>query len=712
MSALTDAVAEKLSERVADGLTLSEIEKILADHKIPTSATRAIPVPLRATRIHFWGTKQLPEDHATVVASGVTAEPEEILVDDQGTLDLDAVQGATSEIEAAASLVPVPFDFDWSPQPGVNGIGSGKNLRGKSTVLNVLMWALTGRCAHFQPDVQQWIEGVEVFWQVGSENLRVAFTADDGRPVGTVSAVQADGKAKEIGTFDGEEQFEGVMGSAMMSRLRLEQIPVWAQEREVRHAWPAYSSALTVRADTLNPVVGNENTIGVRMLQMFVGTDWAPGSAAARTALRSIETQRVAAQAKASAASEVATEARDKAQKQVVDLQAQISALPPGTPKVGDMLASTSRATELAREVHELERRLMADTAALATVEQQLRTARVRENTLFEDARLTKFFHRMKPTICPRCAEPVTEERHAAEVDKHECSLCTHDLGLEDVDVEALAGIATDDGADDPAGEGGDEADDQDGPEPVDSIVALEAALSAGAEAVDALRLEIAGKKVERDQKEAAGTRDAALVAAAEQRQVLSLQLARAEGAYDALSVPTDPGQVDPVDDTVAAVITAADLLLADWVKEGQIPLLANISADIEKLAILVGADSLSRVRLGGGGRLDVRKGANDVTYTKLTAGERLRVKIATAVALIRHGYASGVGRHPGLLVLDSPAAEEMPEEDLATMVEALKAVADEAEMQIFVATRNTGPLTSLLPEANRRVAIETDYVW
>ena len=62
--------------------------------------------------------------------------------------------------------------------------------------------------------------------------------------------------------------------------------------------------------------------------------------------------------------------------------------------------------------------------------------------------------------------------------------------------------------------------------------------------------------------------------------------------------------------------------------------------------------------------------------------------------------------------MLDSPAAEEMPEEDLATMVDALKAVAGEAEMQIFVATRNAQPLVDLLPASNRIVAEGEDYMW
>ena len=143
-----------------------------------------------------------------------------------------------------------------------------------------------------------------------------------------------------------------------------------------------------------------------------------------------------------------------------------------------------------------------------------------------------------------------------------------------------------------------------------------------------------------------------------------------------------------------------------------QAPLLKDISADIETLAIGFGADSVANVKLGGGGRLDVTKGGERTTYSGPTPGEKLRVKIATAVALIKHGYVAGIGRHPGFLVLDSPAAEEMPEEDLAVLVRTLVEVAQQADMQIFVGTRSAKPLIDFLPEPNRQVAIGDDYLW
>lgn len=683
MSALSEAVFKKMAKNDELQLSVDEIETILRDHKVPTSATKAVPVPLRVKRIHFWGTKELSPTHQTVRAAG-----------------------PRTDSEGRNSLVQVPFDFDWSPQPGVNGIGSGKNLRGKSTVLNVLMWALTGRASNFQTDIEHWIKGVEVDWQVGSEDIRVQFQARDGRPTGAILDVQPGGYSHVIGTFDGPEQFEGVMGSVMMARMRLEQIPVWTNDREVRHTWPAYSSALAVRANALDPVVGNVTTIGVRMLQMFVGTDWAPAVAASATALRGVQSRQEAVRQEASTVGEAVRGARGVAQKQVDDLTAKLAALPEGAPDVQQMLGSATRVSKLAREVYSVEQRLRSETEALDTVDAQLRAAKARQHTLLEDARLSKFFHRMKPTVCPRCASPVTEEQQAAEEDNHECSLCAKDLNLQvyEIEVHESESQAETDGSND-----GDEDEES---SPVDSIDALESALAAGKQSVQNLRSQLEEKVAERDQAAAEDFHSTELLAAAAERRAVELELARARGALDALAQPTVSAHEDPADLIETAVLKAANEVVSGWVKEGQTPLLGQISADIESLAVSFGADSLRDVRLRGNGQLDVTKGGQPATYSRLTAGEKLRVKIATAIALIKHGYVSGVGRHPGLLVLDSPAAEELPESDLATMVEALQAVAREADMQIFVATRNAGPLVDLLPEENRRVAVDDAYVW
>lgn len=693
-------------------LSPEDVEHILSANGVRTSASPATPVPLRVTRIHFSGVKTLPGDHPLAAGHEVVGPVGRDADGDDGTsdeldlglaADADGAEAA-EEAEPVVESVPlaaVPFEWFWEPQLGVNGVGSGRNLRGKSTVLNVLMWALSGRCANFQVDIKAWLKHIEVEWQVGGETVRVKFDNDGGHPVGVVETVDKSSgteRVRVIGVFDGEDQFEDVMGTVMMSRLRLEEIPMWTGDREVRHKWPAYASAFTVRADMLDPVVGNVTVLGTRMLQMFVGTDWGPALAATQTALNEVRAEQTAAEQRASAAGEVMGQQREKAQAEVDRLAAAVKAIPADTPNLEQLLAATANATELARQVHELERKLMGASSQVDTVRLQLRAAKARNHTQFEDALAVKFFHQMTPSVCPRCTSKVTPEQQAAETEKHECSLCSKELHLEEVDTTKATAAA------------GPVVGDVDAP--VDDLEALEAALAVAEQAVDALNSQITAKKDQLAAAETQSTTGKEQLAAAEKRRRLELELARAEGALAAFKGSSDPDVIDPADPVIVAVLEAAKKVLSNWMSEGQNPLLEDISADIEKLAVGFGADSLSKVKLGGGGRLDVVKGGEQTTYTGLTAGEKLRVKIATAVALIKHGYVAQIGRHPGFLVLDSPAAEEMPEEDLAALMAELVEVAEQADMQIFVGTRNAGPLLGLLPEANRRVAVGDDYLW
>lgn len=726
MSALGREVVNVLAKRragVSLSLTVDEVDKILSDLGVPLRGTKAVPVPLRATRIHFRGTKWLKPDHPDAAGHplvGAADLPQWVrpVADRNSPAPSSAGAGAALEVdEQLGPKAQVPFQFEWSPQPGVNGIGSGRNLRGKSTVLSVLMWSLTGRCPQFQNDVRSWIEHVEVDWQVGAEQLRVGFDAVDGVATGQVvsfTEVDSDTRSTIIGEFGGAD-FEGVMGSLMMTRLRLENIPVWTDAAARVHAWPAYSSSFVVRANQLDPIVGNEQTIGVRMMQMFIGTDWAPVQAAATTARRGMDTAQAAAKDKAQAAGEAVEASRSAAEKHVQDLQAKLGNLPAATLDMQGMLDAATRASDLARQIHKLEERLIEQASLAGTARQQLKAVKARVHTRYEDALAARFFHHMRPSVCPRCAAQVTPEQQAAEPNKHECSVCASELNLEALQSDVIVAASVPDQlvAGLVAGTTGRSGEDGDAEESaVDEVEAAQAAVTAAEAAVAQLTGDIAELTRERGEVAARVEVEGDLLTAASERRALELDLARAEGALGALTRSSDPTTVDPVDPVQLAVVEAAEQVLKKWVKNDQDPMLGQISADIERLTQSFGADNLSAFALSGAASMTLSENGVKQTYSGLTAGEKLRVKIATAIALIQRGYVEGIGRHPGLLVLDSPSAEEMPEEDLATMVKALQDVAGEAEMQIFVATRNAAPLIELLPEANRVVAEGNSYVW
>jgi len=121
----------------------------------------------------------------------------------------------------------------------------------------------------------------------------------------------------------------------------------------------------------------------------------------------------------------------------------------------------------------------------------------------------------------------------------------------------------------------------------------------------------------------------------------------------------------------------------------------------------------LEAVKLGSNATLALTKGGESTSFSKVTAGERLRLRLATAVALLRVGQERGLGRHPGLLIIDSPGAEEVSDIDLAALLGELQTIAKETPgLQILVASANPPAIVSQIGEDWCRIAEKDAYLW
>lgn len=746
MSALAGEVVKILSRRRGENrleLTPVVVDEVLEDLGIPTSASKGMPVHLRVARVSFKGTKRLEPSHPDAEGCALeemdaddeqlplgfseTAEGQAVTTEAGTMIEREAIEPIEDEsdnhhdddddgeLEKPVVRALVPFDFTWKPIDGVNGVGSGSNLRGKSSLVNVLLWSLSGRCAEFSVAVKRWIEHVEVDWVVGSETLRVAFDADNGEvSSGTVTAIKEDGSSGTVlVTFD-NGSFEDAMNSVMLNRLRLEAFTVSQSGKAVTHRWASYVNALWVRPKYLQSIIGKEPTLSVRLMQMFIGTDWVPVLAAAATVAGTLEAEHKAAQERRKTAAAAVETSQGEALKVVAEVKAKIAALPTGTPDPTELAEKNSKVSDLARQMYALKTQLLSRSIAADTVRQQLKAAKARHHTEYEHALLTKFFHQMEPTVCPRCTADVTAERRAAEPDEHKCSVCTSDLNLKALRAHVVVADSVEDSVAAALVESTAATVGYDGEveEPTDEIEALERAQIDIEAVMNGLRTQINELQITHDQLVAETDLDATLLRAVEERRLLDIELARAEGAAEALAEPITPADASSVDPVKLAIAGAAKKVLSNWVKDRQDPLLATISAEIGRLVVNFGADGLSNIKLDGAANMTLRQNGDPSTYGAVSPGEQLRLKIATIIALIKHGYAENIGRHPGFLLLDSPAAEEMPDGDLATMVSALLEVAEEAPMQIIVATRSTGPLMELLPEETRLIAEGNNFVW
>lgn len=675
MTILGTEIHAKLVKQWKD-LEPGRVEQILVKEGIFDRSSAGVPVQLHITRVAFSGTKSL-------------------VVNDGG----DAV--APTEHDIDKPRVKVPFEFDWSPAAGVNGVGSGKNLRGKSSVMKVISWALVGR-SPLRADVQRWISRVTVEFKIDATLFAVVFNAVDGVPNGSLwqRLPSRGGEGVRLGAFTNADTFEALMNSFMLERLRLEDISVWAKDQLQPHAWPSYAGALNFFADKLDPLIGNVSTLSTRLLQMFAGTSWAAPVGQVNAALGRYEYESKLAAQEALAGNDFAKTRRADAEVRFEQARAAVEALPSSATDVAGVFALVSRANDTSRKAHELRLQLMTARGAVDEARACVQAELARRRAATEDMLARRFFNGMQPSQCPRCASMVTEEHRRAENDEHECSLCHADLDLATLDNQVM--VAANVGDD----------DDDDDPDAIDVLAALEQVLAAAEQSVHTVEADLVS--AEEAEQNAASSAKAAQegLAATEQRQQAQIDLAHAQGALDSLGVQPSEDHENDENDLVGAVLKTAKPIVDKWLKADQDPILDLISREIARLAREFGIGNLERVALKGNANMRVWTGGAEDGYASITGGERLRLKIATAIALMRVGKREGVGRHPGLLFIDSPASEEIGEADLSEMLGALVEVAAETDVQLFVATAHATLLKMVLSEENVRAADGDGYVW
>ncbi|HVE23265.1 MAG TPA: hypothetical protein VNC39_14945 [Acidocella sp.] len=582
------------------------------------------------------------------------------------------------------------FDFSWSNLgPGVWAITSEKNFAGKSSVLEILLWCLRGSPKNLQDDVRSWLNWVSLEFSVDDQQYRVAFDLTDSVPAGNLARLRSDGTADELDRFASDDGFAAAMSGFMMRTLDLDPIPAMhgadGEKQAVEHGWAALSGGLYFGGEH-KQLLGDVLMAGLpaRMLQMYIGLPWANTRMQTGTARKEIDQEREHASKAAAKSAGEATAARERLGMELETATKLLKKLPTEAVSAEQLKARADEVAKLAPVGTELQVKL-----ATAEVEAtQLRSVATADERGLRDLRenivATQFFNGLEPTCCPRCETRVTSARIKKESADFSCSLCSESIPAEQLEdtSEAIA-----------------EAEER-----------AQASRKA-ADQADAFIKSLRGQVVTNRHalNEAQTALDEAVRSTAfQKRREAELEVARLEGALRERQAPS----VQLEDHPDAALVRAADEEAKKAYDRGRGDILDALNAEILSLGQRMGVQALEEVKLNSNATLTITKGGAGTSFSKATAGERLRLRLATAIALLRVGQVRGLGRHPGLLIIDSPGAEEVSEMDLSTLLGELKAIAKETRgLQLFVASANPS-IVDQLGEEQCRVARGNEYVW
>lgn len=580
--------------------------------------------------------------------------------------------------------------FDWSNLgPGIWGVTSGRNLRGKSTVLAIVRWCLTGKRSGIPAEMGEWFEAVRLVFTLDGKPYEVEIT-DAVAVRGTLWRGTGDERRAQA-TFASEDGFKSAMSDLFMMQLGLlplvtHTVRPSGESVDQPHDWAFYAGAMWIEP---NP----ENLFGsvalaampTRMMQMFLGIPWTSTNADLVAAKGRLKNQVSQGRAMAKGLADRRKGRIETLQAEIASTEKELATLPAQGEDRAALAVATQAFTEL-----ESRRRIAA--AKLTTIEVELAAAsdaaanagRLLQD-FTDDRAAGMVFRSLEPVCCPRCDEVFQEERRAETRDDHTCVVCrTTEAPEQDPSEteERLKGAA----------------------DLANSELSFQRTRARRAkEALEALEK----NKAEVEQ---VCTDLETRLSVPSRRTVLEREIIGNQARLEELSAE-EVTSSDQDDD--GPVIEAALSVVEKAFKPLQEDVLKEVSDLILQYAVLFGVENLEEVKLLGNAQLRLVKAGVTTPFGGQTAGEKARLKIAATLAIITVAERRGVGRHPGLLLIDSPGANEVVKQDYDKLVAGLAALpAEFRHLQVFVAAVESPTIQMHIPETRRKRAIGDHYVW
>lgn len=591
------------------------------------------------------------------------------------------------------------FEFCFNDlKSGIYGIISDKNLRGKTTVLETIKWLLRGSSSSlFQDGVKSWIKKASLRFKIDNSEYQVIVLQSDNEVSGSLVRLLSENSIV-IAEFYSNDEFENCMSEFMIKEFSLDKVSAFRKGRikeevgnKVNHNWASLASALFISTN-YSSLFGDVATDGLanRLMNMYLGLPWI----STYTNLKTIESQIKSehkveeihldkeTERKKKRYSEIVKELEEK-EKIFITIPSD-KAIQEKLKKLREVYGETSR--KLTRLDSDL-RRLFEDYEL--SKETKLSDT-IKVNNFKEDRAANSIFKRLNPTCCPHCETEITKEKIAKEKLNHHCAICDEPL-LESEDAEVLLTELLENLS---SSEKTFKAVEREYNQKKKNHSELLIQLDQLKDQIDIQEREL-GKYTYRNQVE---------------KEITRLQILKEEYTIHDTKQET-PQQKNYIDEK--KIIKKAIEVTEGRFGILQEDLLNKVSDEILRISKLVGLEHIESVKLTSNPYLKLEKDGSSTSYSKCSEGEKLRLKVITTIALISVAEQEKVGRHPGLLLIDSPGAQEVSDKDLNNLIEGLKKLSEELPfIQIIIASRASDVILSQIDEKHRKHAKGDFYLW
>lgn len=353
------------------------------------------------------------------------------------------------------ALEPGPFNTTFRFGEGLTALVAS-NLRGKSSVLELVTWCLRGTpreksgAIHWlrEVDLDATVAGQPMAFRLDLDNEEITSAVAFAGPVLVVletlrSPDPAQGVLPLFRAASSESYAEQVQ-ALMMKWMDLHPLVSAKQGTSaVAHGWPAYFGALYLPAARSPALLGDVLMSGLpgRLLQVFLDLPAAGVLTKVKTQAELMATARKRRQSAAKAAQEERAAQRQQTEEDLAAAHARLEQLAAGSDQesLADLATTTMRlATSVADSQQAWD--------DLMRVHRQAKGQRQRDEKLLNDVRESaiarRLFHGLDPTTCPRCDQDIAAERRQREIEAHSCAVCARPVEGEDEDSEDVVAEA------------------------------------------------------------------------------------------------------------------------------------------------------------------------------------------------------------------------------------------------------------------------------
>ncbi|MER9337416.1 hypothetical protein NKJ06_26100 [Mesorhizobium sp. M0293] len=577
-----------------------------------------------------------------------------------------------------------------SLEPGMHAFVSEVNLKGKTSLLKIIRWALTGTRT-LPSDMSGWFRTLTLGFSLDNDEYEVRLL--DAELGSGLLVKQARGREFVVAEFPDTAGFVAAMDSFFLSELGLEPLEVIAERDgkgvDQRHGWNWLFGVLWISPDPKAVFGGDDTSHGksTRAMQMYLGLPWITTRAQLMEAQKRARLDTEQESRKARQVSDAARSRLDELQKKRDVITAEADDRPSAGKLRTDVSTATaayaSYADKLRRNVsviEELEAEYRHAEAAL--------TAASRELNAFRENRAAGYvFRSLNPVSCPSCEEAYTADVRETRHSNHDCVVC-----------------------------GRAERPESDSTEGVEER--LTADVTSAKEGAGKLKKRLAeARRKSTDFEEARDAQARVLEQLEKELDELRsvpdgrLELVKLDAQIEELTLMV--GTDRQTEATEVDLLEAAIKATKKMYEEEQETVLTKVSELALTYAQAFGLTDLLGVQLKGNTHMELQMRGGKKNFGEGTPGERMRLKLAATLAMIQVAEKSGIGRHPGVLLIDSVGNNEVVKKDVAKMVVGLSGLSDSLPtVQIFVAGVKSDAILDHVPCGNVIENREDGYLW